>query len=342
MGQLLNSLSLSFIEKKIEDAKEGMKFSAKRSTRPSAAKLRQIFAEYDGSDTSIACASEGLNTDYLMELAALEQARGAEPEYGRGIYRSAAAEWEPVIGAISSKLYSHDEEIGNLPSYARELQQKYGAKVTKKRTADGTEYRARYRARPAPFQFKVLEQVLPCAAISGDQKLARRLARGYHVDKPHQIDFTTARYVVLRHLLAGEDAAAIEVAKRVKPGYLSAFPPPLIEFPLGVVRNDPKLLLKGVKALSTRFKGRWDERKLQQICDKAMSNPAMRWVKTREKMLDMVRGDLISQRWLLSTFALAYLNVAAWRGMEPPFGKPEAFSEWVPLSLIESAGNANG
>lgn len=57
-------------------------------------------------------------------------------------------------------------------------------------------------------------------------------------------------------------------------------------------------------------------------------------LKTREKMLDVLRGDLISQRWLISTFALAYLNVAAWRGMEPPFGQPQAFSEWVSLSLI--------
>lgn len=336
MMRVLNSLSPSFIEKKIEDAKEGMKFRAKRSPRPSAAKLRRIFSKYDGSDTSIAWALEGLNTDYLMELAALEHARGADPGYVRGIYRSAAAEWEPIIGAMPVKPYNYDEEIGNLPSYASELKQKYSAKITKKKTADGPEYRARYRSIPEPFQFEVLEQVLPCAAICGDQMLARRLARGYRVEKPHQTDFTTARYVVLSHLLAGDDASAMEMAKRMKPGYLSAFPPPLIEFPLGVVRNDPKLLLKGVKAMSTRFKGRWDERKLQQICDKAMSNPAMRWVRTREKMLDMVRGDLISQRWLLSTFALAYLNVAAWRGMEPPFGQPEAFSEWVPLSLIGS------
>lgn len=116
----------------------------------------------------------------------------------------------------------------------------------------------------------------PGRAISGDQKLARRLSRAYHVDKPHRIAFTTARYVVLRHLLAGDDAAALEVAERVKPGYLSAFPPPLIEFPLGVVRNDPKLLLKGVKALSTRFKGRWNQRKLQRKGDQLMSAPAMK------------------------------------------------------------------
>ena len=334
MAQVLESLSSPFIDKKIQDVKVGMAFRAKRSPRPSAAKLRGIFAKYNGSDTSIAWATEGINTDDLMELAGLEHARGAAPEYVRGLYRTAAAEWEPVIETMASRLYSYDEEFGNRPSHAKELQQKYRAKITKKNTSDGPEYRARYRALPQPFQFEVLEQVLPCAAISGDRDLAQRLARAYQVERPHQIDFTTARYVVLRHLLAGDDAAAAEVAKRVKPGYLSAFPPPLIEFPLGVLRNDLKPLLKGVKVLGTRFKGRWDQRKLQRTCDKAMSNPAMKWVKTREKMLDMVRGDLISQRWLLSTFALAYLNVAAWRGMELPFGQPKLFSEWVPLSLI--------
>lgn len=336
MGQVRNALSLPFIEQRIEELNQSIKRPS-GSAPSSAAKLRQILSKYNGSDVSIAGAKEGLNTEQLMQLAALEHARGADPEHVRNLYRMAAAEWEPVIAAMNFKPDVFDEEIGNLPSYAKELQQDFGAKVTKKRTADGPEYRVRYRAIPQPLQCDVFHYVLPSAAISGDRKLAKKLAGGYKVLQPRQIDSTDARFVVLRHLLAGDEAAAVEVSKRLKPGYQNAFPPELIEFPLGVVRNDPKLLLKGVKALGTKFKGRWDEGKLQQRCDKYMSSHSMRWVKTRDKMLNILRGDLVSQRWLISPFALAYLNVAVWRGMEPPFGQPKAFSEWVPLSLVGEA-----
>jgi hypothetical protein len=54
---------------------------------------------------------------------------------------------------------------------------------------------------------------------------------------------------------------------------------------------------------------------------------------TWEQMLTEARRSLVSMKWLLSPYALAYLNIAAWRGTPAAFDQPKLFSEWIPLPL---------
>ena len=48
---------------------------------------------------------------------------------------------------------------------------------------------------------------------------------------------------------------------------------------------------------------------------------------------DGVRRELLDKRWLMPTFAVASLNVAAWRGMTELFDEAKLFTEWLPLAL---------
>jgi len=140
--------------------------------------------------------------------------------------------------------------------------------------------------------------------------------------------------------MAGDERQAAQLTKKLRAGYPIDFPPPLIEFPLGVVRKDASLLLQGLKALNTRFKGRWDEKSWRQRYEKLLAKKSGRrfWQPPSwDEFLNQARKDLCSLHWLLSPFALAFLNVAAWRGMKSPFDQPKAFSEWVPLSLCDPA-----
>jgi hypothetical protein len=205
----------------------------------------------------------------------------------------------------------------------------------------GREYHVRYKARPQPLYSEVINEALVCAAISNDPALARRLARGYKVNPRDPLNEDN-RHLILRHLLAGDDSAAAEVAKRLRPGYPSDWPPELIEFPLGVVNGDPKLLAKGLRKLKARFRSRWDQRRWRAKYRKLTSGPRPRFRGSWEEMRDEARQFLISMNWLLSPYALAFLNVAAWRGVKSPFDQPELFSEWVPLSLCQSDGRTRG
>src|SRR5262249_8230750 len=146
-------------------------------------------------------------------------------------------------------------------------------------------YHVRFKTIPQPFQSDVLEEALPCAAISGDMQLARRLARAYKM--PPRDYGSNALYAVLRHLLADDDNAALAVVQRLessKAGYAADWPPELAEFPIGVARNDPKLLIQGLKKLNTRFKGRWDEKTWRARYDKITSGKRPRWRGTWDQM----------------------------------------------------------
>ena len=70
--------------------------------------------------------------------------------------------------------------------------------------------------------------------------------------------------------------------------------------------------------------------------EKITAGPRPKYIGTWEDMLNEVRSFLINMKWILSPFALAFLNIAAWRGMTSPFDQPELFSEWIPLSLASS------
>lgn len=292
-------------------------------------KLRSLFQKPDAFEPNYPARFEpSWQSDDLMRLAALEHARGAGPKTIRAIYRQAAEQWAPIIPAMDFKPRVYEIELGDSPRLATELKNAFSAKVTRM----GRELHATFKARPQPLSQEVLHEALVCAAISHDPVLAKRLAKGYEVNPVDPL-WGDDRYVILRHLLAEDDQAASEVAKRLRPGYPADWPPELIEFPLGVLRRDPKLLAKGLRTLNTRFKGRWDVRRWRARYEKLTSGPRPRYRGTWDDMLNEVREFLISMKWLLSPYALALLNVAAWRGMASPFDQPKLFSEWVPLSL---------
>jgi hypothetical protein len=329
MGVVFEFLTLPTIEYQIELNR----LSLAEQIKPLlTSKLRRLFEKPGAFEPNYPMKFwPSWKTDRRMELAALEYARGAEPISVRSMYRQAAEEWISIIPAMDFKPRVYVDDLGDSPALANKMKEAYNAKVTKV----GRDYSVRYKAIPQPLQDEVLEQALVCAAISGDAALAKRLATAYKL-RPYDMDADA--FFVLRHLLAEDDDAAAEIAKRLRPGYPADWPPELIEFPLGVLRQDPKLLAKGLRTLNTRFKGRWDQRRWRARFDKITAGPRPRFRGTWEDMLKDVRRFLISMKWLLSPYALAFLNVAAWRGMTSPFDQPKLFSEWVPLSLCQVNG----
>jgi hypothetical protein len=267
-------------------------------------------------------------TDELMYRAALENARGTDAATVRDLYHQVALDWAPVIEAMNFAPRVYEEQLGDMPAYARQLKAAFGAKVTKV----GRDYFVKYRATPEPMQTEVLEQALVCAAISGDRDLARRMAKAYKI-RPVPSEPRDVRYRILRHLLAEDDKAAALAAKGLSAGYAADWPPELVEFPRGVIKHDAALLAAGIRQLNTRMKGRWTIKQWRDRFERITAGKRPRFKGTWDDMMKDVRQFLISMKWLTSPHALAYLNVAAWRGMKSPFDKPKLFSEWIPLAL---------
>ena len=323
----------------IEHESGSLRFSLAKPVKPlPTSKLRTLFQQPGAFEPNYPMKFEASWQSHdLMQLAALEHARGTDSKAVRAIYRQAAEQWEPIIPAMDFKPRTYEIELGDSPRLAADLKAGFKAKVTKV----GREYHVKYRARPQPLSHEVLHEALICAAISHDPVLAKRLAKGYDFN-PVDPMWGDDRFMILRHLLAEDDRAAADIAKRLKPGYPADWPPELIEFPLGVLRRDPKLLAKGLRTLNARFKGRWDVRRWRARYEKITSGPRPRYRGKWEDMLKDVRGFLISMKWILSPYALAFLNVAAWRGMTSPFDQPRLFSDWVPLSLCRRPVPAMG
>ena len=335
MGQVLELFGLPYLEKRLEDQRGALSL---KGNMCSPAQMRRIFRKKTSDPGALPDSPSDrlmLNsppTHTLMDIAILEHARGTSAAEVRDLFRQAAAGWEPVIAAMDFKPRVWEGIEPNRWDAEAYLASNRG---TIKKVKGG--YRYNYKAIPEPLWSEVHE-ALQCAAISGDRDLAQRLARAYQLKPASEIardELFTFREYILRHLLAGDDDEARKVAKGLKPGYQVDFPQELVEFPLGVVRNDPELLLKGLKTLNTRFKNKWDERHWRKRYEKLKSGEirARAVPKTWEVMLVDVRDHLYTLHWLMSPIALAFLNIARWRGMESPFDKPKAFSEWIPLSL---------
>jgi hypothetical protein len=170
-----------------------------------------------------------------------------------------------------------------------------------------------------------------CAAVSGDRDLARQLAQAYPVHDPHQMNAQCEiREAILRHLLADDDERASQLAARLEDDYPTGTPPQRIEFPRGVVENDGALILSGINTMTAKFKPMWDEKKYRKWHEKQMvRRPRLTW----EHVLEDARRDLVSSHWVVSLWAVAFLNIARWRGLNSVFSNKNAFSEWVPLTL---------
>jgi hypothetical protein len=249
----------------------------------------------------------------LMGRCELEYAAGSEPSVIRGLCRQFTEAFVPLMATMD---FSPMEEDG-----------------PRKTAAGAGGRRDTWLSRPL---WPYMPKVWMIAAVSGDAELARRVAEPYRLDEPHQLNSTDAREMILRHALAGDRKGERAFAQRLKPGYGADFPPEVIEFPLGVIRNDPKTVLAGVKAVTTRFKGKWDLKKTRARYDKWAEKLGTkgRWsAGTWDEVLDQTRKNFFSYNFVFSWWALAWLNVARWRGMDDVFRDPKAFSEWVPLSL---------
>ena len=267
-----------------------------------------------------------LQTKHLMTIASLEYADGAPASTVRSLYQKGAAIWEPVIASLDFSPRTF-EGVTNSPKEARSYVKQFGANIEKR----GCEFRYRFVTVPEHFLAQFADALM-AAAISGDLTLAQRLAKAYPTPP-----LTRGSFSVLRHVLAGDMTAASIACQNLKPGYSADWPPALIEFPRGVVLADPALLATGLKTLNTRMKGMWGEKKWRTRHEKLRAGAIKRFSRrsapTWDEMLRSVRDHLVGMRWILGEHALAFLNVASWRGMTSPFDQPKRFSQWVPLSL---------
>jgi hypothetical protein len=275
------------------------------------------------------------NVDVFMRWAALEHASGASADRVREIYRKPVEAWVQLLPDVDFRprtFQSEPDEWGNLKE-ASEAVARFDGKIIEKQ---GNRYRWRWRAIPQPWRDDV-QQAFECAAISGDRELAERIASAYPLYPAHQItNRVEVREAILRHLLAGDDHQAEQLSRRLAHGYDLDFPQQRIELPQGVVRRNSAKLRVGIKAINTRFNTKWDERPLRNRQERLAAQPRAAWAKKDfewERFADRARSSLAGLRWLNSTWALAFLNIAAWRGITKIFDQPKLFSRWVPLDL---------
>jgi len=301
MSKIHDFLPPSVIERKIADRAEGEELILAKFPPETDEQLWQFFRAPEQRDpiAKIAPPNRGLSIRSDMELAVLQHARGAPPPVVREVYREIAATWETVIAAMDFSL--------TYPSGAR--------------------------VRPLNIDFH--NRVLFAAALCGDRDLARRIARTYPIDP---VDGETPQFrlrtTILHMLLADEDDLAANASEFLTDGYSIDFPPQRIEFPLGVVKRDASVIVGAMKALKTRFNGKWTPKKYEAFHARRLAEykrkprgPAPTW----EQSLEKVGRELISFGWGLSVWALAFLNIAHWRGTT--IDDERAYSEWIPLGL---------
>lgn len=172
------------------------------------------------------------------------------------------------------------------------------------------------------------------AGASGDRSLAREFARSYQVRPLSQLRRQfEIRETILRHTLAEDREGEAALAAMLKPGYQAGYPRPLIEFPLGVVQQDAGMVREAVRKLSVSMKGQWDVRKHRAWYDKRVAQYAARgrsYPETWEQCLEHTKSALLGGHWVFSWWAVAWLNIARWRGMDEVFEDRKVFSEWVP------------
>jgi hypothetical protein len=221
---------------------------------------------------------------------------------------------------------------GMLPSHAKETAETFGGtwwKVSQYYAA------VRYKCIRQPMGL-AMEKTWRIAAVSGDRDLAKDLAARYQARPPHQITAQFAMRESTLHLALAEDTAGEQaLAQKLRPGYMADFPPEMIEFPLGVINRDAEVIVQAIKKHSTTFKGKWDTRKHRAWYDKQLARHprGFRNPGTWEQCQERTKDALFSHHWVFSWWAIAWLNIARWRGMDAVFENPKVFSEWVPREL---------
>jgi hypothetical protein len=278
VGKVLDFLGRDYIEDRIEFYKEGSQTSL------------EILNDRRRKDSLITWYNR---TDELMQLAALQFAKGIGASRVRGQYLRAAVEWERLIDTTAP---SGLPAVGELNLHG------------------------------------FLAKGILAAAISGDRRLCKRLAAKF----PRPAELYPGPYAILWRLLADDETGAAKLAKRARlRSYRADFPPARIELALGLVHRDPKLLLAGLKAIKTRFDGRWDKKKWLARHKRRAAEKALPSEDSPDELLNSAKSVLTSLDWVLSHYGIAMMNVARWRGITEQFEHTELFTDWVPHSLCQ-------
>jgi hypothetical protein len=275
-----------------------------------------------------------LYADACRHRCELEHVRGAPPAKIRTICRDFVTALVPFLKQADFSTQKHSAQR-MVPSRAKELAETYGGTWQR---IDQHYAAVTWEQRRQPLDFE-MPHIWMMACVGGDQDLANSIAEPYLMDPPGTMDqHEELRHAMLRHCLAGDDRLEQSLVDQLKPGYLADFPRDLIEFPIGVIKRDPSLLRTAVRKTCTAFKGKWDVRKHRVWYDRQVKKyPPGKWRHpgTWERVLERTKSALIAHRYAVSWWALAWMNIAHWRGIDNAFKDPKIFSEFVPRALCE-------
>lgn len=264
-----------------------------------------------------------------MQLCELEYVGGAAPGEVRARCREMVEAFVPGLGRLDFSMRTFRGEQMQ-PSRAKEAAEKHGGKWWKSGQYAGAEWTEINQ----PLELDI-ERLWLMAAVAGDRELARTLASGYRVPETKTLranDKYLIRRYVLRHALAEDRAGEAALVEMLLPGYAAGLPQELIEFPMAVHRGDEELLKRATKKVSTTFKGKWDVKRIRAWFEKRAHQ---RSIGSWEDVVEQTKSALLNHHWVISWWALAWLNIARWRGMTGVFGQDKVFSEWVPRGLCD-------
>ncbi len=266
-----------------------------------------------------------------MRLCVLEYVRGAPPGEVRTLCRQIAETFVPELSRLDfSPRTFRGERM--LPSAAKRAVEQHGGKWWK---ADQYYAGAEWSEMNQPLGLDI-ERLWLMVAVAGDRDLAHTLAAGYRVPEASVLradDKYLVRRYILRHALADDRISEAALVGMLLPGYAAGQPQELIEFPIAVSRGDDALLQRAVKKTSTTFRGKWDVKKMRAWFEKRAHRQS---IGTWEQVIERQKLALLNYHWVLSWWALAWLNIARWRGMTSIFQQPKSFSEWVPMALCDA------
>ena len=299
------------------------------------AKLAPLFKSAEFFNANKALIQRAHSTGYYRDWMELEQAAGSAVEVIRNIAKRAAEPWAVISQGFDFSTRTVESPGWTTPSRAKELIESNRGEIIERQ---GQHVRCRWLERPSPMLLE-FHKALECAAISGDRELARAVAASYELERVDQLKTQfEIRPAMLRHLLAGEEPQANSLAKKLEKGYVADFPPDLIEFPLGALNKDASLLADGIRALTTKLNNQWNRKKWEKKHADlvARSKGRRRQPPGLNDFLRKVGRELVGLRWMSSSWAFAFLNVASWRGVGGLFEQETLFSDWFPLELCRS------
>jgi len=231
------------------------------------------------------------------------------------------------------KIYVED---GMRPSDAREMAESHGGTWWK---VSGQYAGVEVETINQPFE-TIVHWIWMFAAVSGKQDLARQAACLYQLPPSKRLaSRDEKRKAILRHALAEDETGIGAFIDQLESGYPAGWPPMVIDFPIGVLKDEPETVLAAVKSVSSKFKSKWDLKKLRRAYERRYGPhdghypPSVSWEEWHESSKSAYFGD----HWVLAWWALAWLNIARWRGMDGVFENEKVFSEWIPYELC-SAG----